>query len=119
MKTNRQAMEAMKIAKAAMSEGEEEAKKELNAKLKDKYTLLNEEADRRWDNDKIYEATCGVLHGDDTYIELAMGKFDKRFFTVKINQDGYEFIAGNCNPNYIAEDILNYFVVPMVLEGAQ
>lgn len=99
--------------KSAMSEEQLHQKEDLKIKLKQKQAECNEEANRAWRNDRIYEVTVIALDDETVYLDLAVGKFEARYYTLKLRIDGYDIIDSSASPTSTMEDIVNYFILPI------
>lgn len=114
--------ETRKIAyelKKKMSEVDMEIKKKLQEELKRKASECNKEANKNWEDNKKFQATIISLDEETVYIELEVGRWDsQRFYTVAVRRDGYEYIDMSGKPTSISDNILNYFIMPLLFPEA-
>lgn len=62
--------------------------KSLRAQLDKAVAELNDDANRRWENDRIIEGGINLSENKDCYIlDFGMGKWNPNFFTIEMGKE--------------------------------
>lgn len=80
------------------------------------FNELNEDANSRWENEKILELCNYKEDGDTTTLTVGIGKWDTTFHDLVIDNEGIE-IKQQSDNNPLVEDVINHILYPIFFEN--
>ncbi len=76
------------------------------------FNELNEDANKRWENEKILELCNYKEEEGTTKLTVGIGKFDTTFHDLVVDGDGIEIVRQSAK-NRIIEDVITYVLNPI------
>lgn len=85
---------------------------ELREKIISDFKEYNEDANSRWENEKILELCNYKEDGEVTTLTISIGKWDKTFHDLEVTEEGIE-LKSESQPNSLLEDVVHYILNPI------
>lgn len=85
---------------------------ELREKIISDFNEYNEDANSRWEDEKILELCNYNEDGETTTLTISIGKWDKTFHDLVVNDEGIE-LKSESSPNSLLEDAVHYILNPI------
>lgn len=76
------------------------------------FNELNEDANSRWENEKILELCDYKEDGDETRLTIGIGKWDTTFHDLVVDEEDIR-IERQSNENPLLEDVITYTLNPI------
>ena len=73
---------------------------------------LNDDANKRWENERILELCNYKEEGDIIKLTVGIGKFDTTYHDIVVDDEGIEVVRQS-EKNKIIDDVIHYFLNPI------
>ena len=85
---------------------------ELKERIIKEFNEYNEDANSRWEDEKILELCNYEEEGETTKLTISIGKWEKTFHDLIVEEEGIE-LKSESAPNSLLEDVVHYIINPI------